>query len=126
MATCRISLPIHRERIERHLATRPIRATDRFSVPGSKLAPAYNTAGTNTFPDFSQGDDYEPSGVYQVRKEDPAFADNFTKVVGSHTLKFGAFTQNTANYQGGGQQMNGIFSFGQNQNPFLGHIVGFE
>jgi hypothetical protein len=92
--------------------------------PGSKLAPAYNSAGTNSFPDFSQGDDYEPSGVYQVRKEDPAFADNFTKVVGSHTLKFGAFTQNTLNYQGGGQQMNGAFSFGQNQNPFLNHIVG--
>ena len=93
--------------------------------PGSKLAPAYNTAGNFTFPDFSQGDDYEPSGVYQVRKEDPAFADNFTKVVGSHTLKFGGFTQNTANYQGGGQQMNGIFSYGgQNPNPFLGYIVG--
>ena len=93
--------------------------------PGSKLAPAYNTAGNFTFPDFSQGDDYQPSGVYQVRKEDPAFADNFTKVVGSHTLKFGGFTQNTANYQGGGQQMNGIFSYGgQNPNPFLGYIVG--
>ncbi len=92
--------------------------------PGSKLAPAYNTAGNFTFPDFSQGDDYEPSGVYQVRKEDPAFADNFTKVVGSHTLKFGAFTQNTSNYQGGGQQMNGIFSgFGQNRNPFFGGIL---
>jgi hypothetical protein len=92
--------------------------------PGSKLAPAYNSAGNYTFPDFSQGDDYEPSGVYQVRKQDPAFADNFTKVVGSHTLKFGAFTQNTANYQGGGQQMNGIFSYGgQNPNPFLGKIL---
>ena len=93
-------------------------------APGSKLAPAYNSAGNFTFPDFSQGDDYEPSGVYQVRKEDPAFADNFTKVVGSHTLKFGGFTQNTANYQGGGQQMNGSFTnFGQAQNPFLGHIL---
>ena len=98
---------------------------DRFSAPGSKLAPAYNSAGNFTFPDFSQGDDYEPSGVYQVRKEDPAFADDFTKVVGSHTLKFGAFTQNTSNYQGGGQQVNGIFSYGgQNPNPFLGYIVG--
>jgi hypothetical protein len=94
-------------------------------APGSKLAPAYNTAGAFTFPDFSQGDDYEPSGVYQVRKEVPAFADNFTKVIGANTLKIGAFTQNTANYQGGGQQMNGIFSYGgQNNNPFLGYIVG--
>jgi hypothetical protein len=96
--------------------------------PGSKLAPAYNTAGNYTFPDFSQGDDYEPSGVYQVRKEVPAFADNFTKVIGSHTLKIGAFTQNTSNYQGGGQQMNGIFSFGGGGNtrpdPFLGYNIG--
>jgi hypothetical protein len=94
-------------------------------APGSLLAPAYNSAGTSTFPDFSQGDDYEPSGVYQVRKEDPSFADNFTKVIRSNTLKIGAFTQNTANYQGGGQQVNGIFSYGgSNPNPFLGHIVG--
>ncbi len=93
--------------------------------PGSKLAPAYNTAGNFTFPDFSQGDDYEPSGVYQVRKEDPAFADNFTKVIGSHTLKIGAFTMNVSNYQGGGQQMNGAFNgWGENENPFLGYEVG--
>lgn len=92
--------------------------------PGSKLAPAYGTAGNYTFPDFSQGDDYEPSGVYQVRKEVPAFADNVTKVVGAHTLKIGAFTQNTSNYQGGGQQMNGSFSFGGGTapNPFDGGL----
>jgi hypothetical protein len=95
--------------------------------PGSKLAPAYNGGGQDQFPDFSQGDDYEPSGVYQVRKEDPAFADNFTKVVGSHTIKIGAFTQNTANYQGGGQQMNGGFTgFGQSENPFFGYLVGSQ
>jgi hypothetical protein len=66
--------------------------------PGSKLAPAYNTAGNYTFPDFSQGDDYEPSGVYQVRKEDPTFADNLTKVIGAHTLKVGVVTMNESNY----------------------------
>jgi hypothetical protein len=93
-------------------------------APGSKLAPAYGSAGNFTFPDFSQGDDYEPSGTYQVRKQVPAFADNFTKVVRAHTLKVGAFTQNTSNYQGGGQQMNGSFGFGQSNNPFLGHLVG--
>jgi hypothetical protein len=94
-------------------------------APGSKLAPAYNSAGSFTFPDFSQGDDYEPSGIYPVRKEVPAFADNFTKVIRSNTLKIGAFTENTSNFQGGGQQMNGVFSYGgNNPNPFLGHIVG--
>lgn len=97
-------------------------------APGSKLAPAYNSAGNYTFPDFSQGDDYEPSGVYQVRKEVPSFADNLTKVIGAHTLKVGAFTLNTSNFQGGGQQMNGIFSFGGGGNtwldPFLGYNIG--
>lgn len=89
--------------------------------PGSNLAPAYGSKGNFTFPDFSQGDDYEPSGVYQVRKEVPSFADNFTKVLGAHTLKVGAFTQNTSNYQGGGQQMNGSFSYGGGApNEFLG------
>jgi hypothetical protein len=89
--------------------------------PGSNLAPAYGSPGNYTFPDFSQGDDYEPSGVYQVRKEVPSFADNFTKVFGAHTLKIGAFTQNTSNYQGGGQQMNGALTYGGGHpNPFLG------
>lgn len=99
-------------------------------APGSKLAPAYNQSYTQyQGPDFSQGDDYEPSGVYQVRKEVPAFADNLTKVIGQHTVKVGAFTQNTLNYQGGGQQMNGIFNSFQlygnvHVDPFLGYNIG--
>ena len=124
-AIYQIRPPIRREPIRTTFGYPTTPGYGSVFSPGSKLAPAYNSAGNFTFPDFSQGDDYEPSGVYQVRKEDPAFADDFTKVVGSHTLKFGAFTQNTANYQGGGQQVNGIFSYGgQNPNPFLGYIVG--
>lgn len=94
---------------------------------GSKLAPNYAANFTPfTFPDFSQPDDFEPGGVYQVRKEIPGFTDDFTKVWGAHTVKVGAFTENVANFQGGGQQLNGIFNnlAGQNPNPFLGHIVG--
>ena len=99
-------------------------------APGSKLAPAYNNSYTQYIaPDFSQGDDYEPSGIYQVRKEVPAFADNLTKVIGAHTLKVGFFTQNTSNYQGGGQQMNGIFNTFSaggtiHTDPFLGYAIG--
>jgi hypothetical protein len=99
-------------------------------APGSKLAPAYNQSYTQyQGPDFSQGDDYEPSGIYQVRKEDPSFADNLTKVIRAHTVKLGFYTQNTSNYQGGGQQMNGIFNtfqLGGNvwNDPFLGYPIG--
>lgn len=62
--------------------------------------PAYSSAGTASFPDFSQASIFEnPPGKYAVKKEAPQFSDTFTKVWGSHTVKLGAFTQNTDNYQ---------------------------
>jgi hypothetical protein len=93
----------------------------------SKLIPSYSSAGTQTFPDFSQGDWFEPSGYYLVRKETPSFTDNFTKVIRSHTLKIGAFTQNTNNLQGNdGVSPNGsINSFsGESANLITGYQVG--
>ena len=75
----------------------------------SKLVPAYSSAGNQTFPDFSQGDWFEPNGYYLVRKEVPSFTDNFTKVFGKHTIKLGAFTMNTSNLQGNdGVSPNGV------------------
>ena len=62
--------------------------------------PAYNSAGTASFPDFSQASIFEnPPGQYAVRKEAPQFSDTLTKVWSTHTVKLGAFTQNTDNYQ---------------------------
>lgn len=93
----------------------------------SKLIPSYSTAGTQTFPDFSQGDWFEPNGYYLVRKEIPSFTDNFTKVWGAHTVKVGAYTQNTGNLQGNdGTSPNGsITSFGgQEPNIFTGILTG--
>ena len=93
----------------------------------SQLVPSYSTAGTSTFPDFSQGDWFEPNGYYLVRKETPSFTDNFTKVAGKHTLKIGAYTQNTNNLQGNdGTALNGnIGSFsGQAPNILTGINVG--
>ncbi len=93
----------------------------------SLLVPAYSSAGTQTFPDFSQGDWFEPNGYYLVRKEIPSFTDNFTKVYKSHTIKIGAYTQNTGNLQGNdGVNPNGsISSFsGQNPNIFSGRETG--
>lgn len=95
---------------------------------GSLLIPSYSSAGTNTFPDFSQNDIFEnPLGQYEVRKEVPSFADTFTKVWGSHTIKLGAFTQNTGNIQSNdGTYINGdITSFsGQNPNYLTHTLVG--
>jgi len=94
---------------------------------GSKLIPSYSTAGTDTFPDFSQSDIFEPNGSYIVRKEVPSFTDNFTKVWGSHTVKVGAFTQNVSNLQGNdGTNLNGsITNFsGQAINAITGILTG--
>ncbi|MGB7189000.1 MAG: hypothetical protein WBD10_02580, partial [Acidobacteriaceae bacterium] len=94
---------------------------------GSKFIPSYSSAGTNTFPDFSQSDIFEPSGFYLVRKEVPSFADNFTKVWGAHTVKLGFYTQNTGNLQGNdGTNLNGnISNFGgQNANVITGQTLG--
>ncbi|MGD0647597.1 MAG: Plug domain-containing protein, partial [Acidobacteriaceae bacterium] len=84
----------------------------------SQLIPSYSTAGNFTFPDFSQGDWFEPNGYYLVRKEVPSFTDNFTKVWGAHTLKLGAYTQNTGNLQGNdGVSPNGIINSFSGKNP---------
>jgi len=95
----------------------------------SQLIPSYSapTPAADTFPDFSQGDWFEPNGYYLVRKEVPSFTDNFTKVWGAHTLKIGAYTQNTGNLQGNdGVSPNGIInSFsGKNTNVFSGISTG--
>jgi Carboxypeptidase regulatory-like domain len=77
---------------------------------GSPLIPSYSSAGTLTFPDFSQQDIFETGGHYLVRKEMPAFSDDVSKVIKTHTLKFGAFTENVGNIQGGSFSPNGNFS----------------
>ncbi|HTZ58149.1 MAG TPA: carboxypeptidase regulatory-like domain-containing protein, partial [Acidobacteriaceae bacterium] len=90
--------------------------------------PAYASAGNFTFPDFSQASIFDnPPGQYAVRKEAPQFNDVLTKVWGAHTVKMGAFTQNTDNYQStfstfqdGDLTING----GQNPNIITGNPLG--
>jgi hypothetical protein len=70
-----------------------------FSTPSVNI-PAYSSAGGQSFPDFSQASIFEnPPGKYAVKKESPQFSDTFTKVWGAHTVKAGAYTQNTDNFQ---------------------------
>jgi len=62
--------------------------------------PAYSSAGNYSFPDFSHNSIFEnPPGKYAVRKAVPQWSDTLTKVWGTHTVKMGAYTQNTDNYQ---------------------------
>jgi len=83
--------------------------------------PAYNSAGNETFPDFSQDSIFEnPPGEYGVRKEAPQFSLTLTKVYGAHTLKLGGFTQTTDNWQSTfSSYLDGDVSFAAGQAPDL-------
>lgn len=94
---------------------------------GALVVPSYSSAGKMTFPDFSQQDIFEAGGgVYLVRKEQPAFADNLVKVWGTHTIKIGGFTETADNAQGSFESPNGsINSFsGQNPDLFTHNLLG--
>lgn len=89
-----------------------------FKTPSLDI-PAYNSAGNQTFPDFSQASIFEnPPGSYAVKKEAPQFNDTFTKVWGPHTFEFGGFTQTTDNFQSSfTYNEDGIMTFAAGQNP---------
>ena len=90
--------------------------------------PAYSSAGDSSFPDFSQASIFDnPPGKYAVKKEAPQFNDVLTKVWGEHTVKLGAFTQTTDNYQSTfstNQDGSVTIRAGQNPNLFSGISVG--
>jgi hypothetical protein len=90
--------------------------------------PAYGSAGAFSFPDFSQSSIFDnPPGKYAVRKEAPQFNDVLTKVWGKHTVKIGAFTQNTDNFQStfnSYQDGNLTINAGENPNVITGRQLG--
>jgi hypothetical protein len=96
-----------------------------FSTPSLNI-PAYNSAGSQTFPDFSQASIFEdPAGEYAVKKEAPQFGDTLTKVWGKHTIKLGGFTQTTDNFQSNDSvDEDGLLSFYAGQNPDLSNPGG--
>lgn len=89
-----------------------------FGAPSLNI-PAYSSAGNETFPDFSQASIFEnPPGMYGVKKEAPQFGDTLTKVWGRHTLKMGAFTQTTDNWQSSfSYNLDGNLTIRSGQNP---------
>ncbi len=89
--------------------------------------PAYSSGGNQTFPDFSQASIFEnPPGKYAVKKQAPQFSDTFTKVWGNHTVKIGAFAQNTDNYQSTfATYQDGNINFGgQNPDLLTNNLIG--
>jgi hypothetical protein len=90
--------------------------------------PAYASGGNFSFPDFSQASIFDnPPGKYAVKKEAPQFSDTLTKVWGAHTVKMGAFTQNTDNFQSTFstyQDGNLTIASGQNTNLFTHNQLG--
>lgn len=98
-----------------------------FSTPSLNI-PAYSSAGNETFPDFSQASIFEnPPGQYAVKKEAPQFADTLTKVWGRHTVKLGAFTQTTDNYQSSfSYNEDGSLNFNAGVNPDAANGVAEE
>ncbi|MGD0912383.1 MAG: carboxypeptidase-like regulatory domain-containing protein, partial [Terracidiphilus sp.] len=96
---------------------------------GAKIIPAYSSAGSWTFPDFSQWDVTDNGGGLAFRKEIPAFTDNLTKVWKSHTFSVGFFTETVGDYtavaDNGSQENGALNSFsGQYNNILTGNAVG--
>ncbi|MGB6693450.1 MAG: carboxypeptidase-like regulatory domain-containing protein, partial [Terracidiphilus sp.] len=102
-----------------------------------KWIPSYNSAGTYTFPDFSQQDIFAGSD-YPLLKEAPSAYDNVIKVLGRHTIKTGVFYEMINNDQGGFNTANGVYSFsggpannvvtgvetGSPNNPVANFVIG--
>jgi Carboxypeptidase regulatory-like domain len=87
--------------------------------------PGWNQAGNYTFPDFSQWDVFsQTGGEYYIRKENPAFADDLTKIYKAHTLKVGFYFETTGNNQGTFNPYNGEFSFAGVSTPQADAVTG--
>jgi hypothetical protein len=89
------------------------------------MVPGFNQAGNYTFPDFSQWDVFSGTGgSYYIRKENPAFSDDLTKVFRNHTLRAGFYWETTGNNQGNFNPINGGFSFGSSSTAYPDAVTG--
>ncbi|MGH9582346.1 MAG: carboxypeptidase-like regulatory domain-containing protein, partial [Bryobacteraceae bacterium] len=74
-------------------------------------------------------------GAFGATKSDYALYDNFTKVAGTHTMKFGAYWDSNGNQQSSSQQVNGTLDFetyggsttgNLYADMLLGHAAGYS
>lgn len=91
-----------------------------FNVPGLfgvkrvQIPNLLSWSGNGGFAGFEQqavfGGGFN-GGAFGGLKSDPALYDNLTKVVGTHTLKFGAYWDQNGNQQSSGNKLNGEYFF---------------
>jgi hypothetical protein len=103
------------------------RTTNNFNVPG--LFGATTSQIPNFEPDGCCSEqlaslNYYPmsTGSFGGTKQVPAFYDNFTKVIGSHTVKVGFYWDDSRNSQNNNAANNGTYNFqtyGQNSTTNL-------
>ncbi len=83
-------------------------------VYGNPQAPGFTAWGTafpNIGPGNNLGADFHPGMI--ADKAMPSVSDNFSKVIGTHSLKFGAFYEHIYNKQDNWGQYPGIFQMPQ-------------
>lgn len=91
----------------------------------NNMVPGWNSPGAYTLPDFSQWDVFSQSGdQYYIKKQNPAFADDLTKVYKNHTLKAGFYYEMTGNNQANFNPYNGGFSFSSISTPLADAVTG--
>jgi hypothetical protein len=90
-----------------------------FNVTGlfghtTKQIPSFLAPWGGSFPDIRQFsfDGSFNGGSFGGLKRDPAIYDNFTKVIGSHTIKLGAYWDTSENIQSSSANDNGVFNGG--------------
>ena len=91
-----------------------------FNVPGLfgakrvQIPNIISWSGNGGFAGFDQqavfGGGFN-GGAFGGLKSDPALYDNLSKVVGTHTMKFGFYWDANANQQSSGQVLNGTYDF---------------
>lgn len=103
-----------------------VNITGLFGVT-TKQIPNIEGPWGGVFPDIAEMNltgPFDGSG-FGAEKEDPSIYDNYTKVVGSHTLKFGAYWDTNKNIQSSsafGTGANGTYNLGWGGNS-TGNVV---
>jgi hypothetical protein len=114
------------------------RATNNFNVQGlfghtTSQIPAFEGPWGGTLANLGSSYPFS-SGSFGGLKQVPAFYDNFTKIVGNHTLKAGFYWDSSQNTQNNTFPDMGIYNYGGNQfstNNYvadveLGHVANYQ
>ena len=95
-------------------ATYGFPTTGLFGVKETQIPNIISWSGNGGFAGFDTqgifGGGFQ-GGAFGGLKSDPAIYDNLSKVVGTHTMKFGFYWDGNGNQQSSGQAINGTYDF---------------